>query len=172
MRQVTPHDVFPAGNSWVAGVLKLSPGDLSDKFGIVFEQGVGDLGPYKLAALEDRAVGQIWLFRYDSAPYQGTEVLVDEAVLRDDALFAVWSQLGVDVRGFAWVNPYQQFPGGDHETGVAGPPAAGIMELPALSPDLQDEDRYAMEVLARLDRQMQAFLESVRAGMTSLAERH
>lgn len=41
----------------------------------------------------------------------------------------------------------------------------------AASKQLDDADQYALEVLRRLEHQMQAFLESIRASMNSLQER-
>lgn len=109
MKQVVPHQTFPSGAFWMAGVLKYSPEWLHDEFGIEFEQGEGDLGSYVLAAIEDPMVDQFWLHRYLTSPHSGTEVLVDTNVLRDEAIAAVWTAVSIDIRGFSWVNPYQRY---------------------------------------------------------------
>jgi DNA-binding CsgD family transcriptional regulator len=145
MKQVAPHVAFPSGSSWTVGVLALEPAELQERFDLVFESGMGDLGEYRLAALETPTVGQLWLFRYEGAPFRGTEVLVDEQVPRDEALFAVWSELGIDLRGFNWINQYREYPGsGETEEASAEMVSRRVSGLA----ELTQRERVVLELLS------------------------
>jgi hypothetical protein len=122
--QVAPLERFPSGDAWTVGVLTQSPNELAERFGLSFEVGIDDLDSYKLAAIAEPQVGQFWLFAHDQAPFGGTDVMVDSAVSRDEALCAVWRALHLDVRAFAWLSPYEVQPSGRADSGA--PPSAPV----------------------------------------------
>ena len=104
VRQVAPVS-WPSGDGWTIAILATTPEQFAHSFGLSFEPGIDGLGEYVLAALCDPAVGQVWLFRHRGAPLAGTEVLVDEAVGRDDGLSALRRLLGAHLGRLAWSSP-------------------------------------------------------------------
>lgn len=108
--QTEPWDTWPSGDHWTVGILFATPKDLSGHFGMVFRSLTGDLGTFDLAVLDDDHVGQIWLVSLDASPQSGTDVRVDLAVTREEALNAFWRATGWDIRSFKWVNPYPAHP--------------------------------------------------------------
>jgi hypothetical protein len=111
MKQVEPFPVWPSGEGWTVAVLRSSPATVAKRWRISFSDGADGLGPFKLAAIEEPAVGQIWLFAHSNAPVRGTEVVVDASVSRDDALAALWRELKIDVRSLSWLTQHQIHPG-------------------------------------------------------------
>lgn len=96
--QVAPGK-WPSGEGHAVGCLRLSPDELSRRLNIRFETGCDDMDEYELAAIEDRRVGQVWLFRYQTSPRAGTEVWVDDAISLPDATAAI-ERLGLG--GIPW----------------------------------------------------------------------
>jgi hypothetical protein len=111
--QVKPVTAWPSGDGWTIGTLSLEPEELAERLGIEFESGRDDLDAYRLAAIAESQVGQLWLFAHENAPQGGTDIIVDRSVTRDIALGALARTLGIDIRSFDWVNPYAECPSAD-----------------------------------------------------------
>ncbi|MCC7363308.1 MAG: hypothetical protein IT303_02965 [Dehalococcoidia bacterium] len=114
MRQVTAVDRWPSGMGWTVGALRGRPPQLAAHLGVAFETGIDNLGEFDLAAIE-APFGQYWLFQHRDAPGDGTDVIVDAAVSRDDALDAVARDLGIDCaelqrERMSWVNEHASAP--------------------------------------------------------------
>jgi hypothetical protein len=103
MWQVTPRTPWPSGGGWTVAILSLSPRELSERYGVRFLLGVDDLDEFCVAALKDRLLGQIWLFRHEHAPFPGTRVDVDRSVSRDEDLSALNRQLRLGAEEFNWI---------------------------------------------------------------------
>lgn len=108
--QTEPWECWPSGGDWTVGILVHSPEWLSQRLGIRFQEVPDDLGPMLVAALPERSVGQLWLVRHVLQPSPGTDVQVDVAVERDEAIGALWHLTGLDIRAFRWVNPFPAHP--------------------------------------------------------------
>src|SRR5438552_3020172 len=73
------HDAQRRDSLRTIAVLRMEPGDLSERFGLRFDSGADDLGE-SLGALVQTASGrQFALMRYLDSPTQGTEVLASES---------------------------------------------------------------------------------------------
>ena len=83
-------------------VLVAEPVDLEEKFSLEFEDEMDDLDSYRLAAIDDPEVGQIWFMRYARCPGPGTDVLVDSTVPVPAALAAIDRQLGKHCGARTW----------------------------------------------------------------------
>jgi hypothetical protein len=111
VKATRPWKVWPSGEGWTIGVLAHSPRDLSERLGLPFVHGRDDLDAFYLAAIEDAQIGQIWLFRHEHSPAEGTEVVVDAGVPRDAALSALRRQAGFTRRAFEWITSMSSSPG-------------------------------------------------------------
>lgn len=59
--------------------LKIEPDELSQRFGITFEDHSDDLGELKAALIETRDGRQFGFLRHTHCPSPGTQVLIDES---------------------------------------------------------------------------------------------
>jgi guanylate kinase len=103
MKQVAPWPRWPSGDCKTVAVVKLTPHEIELRSGLRFEQDADDLDAYRVAAVADRELGQLWLWRYQHAPEGTTQVMVDADVSRETALTAVERQLGPLAGNIAWV---------------------------------------------------------------------
>ena len=110
MKQVEPQALWPSCEDWVPALLGYTPEEIADRFGICFERGLDDLDEYDLAALDGGAIGQVWLFRHLRSPKPWTEIQVDFAIPREEALRTVRNLMGLAPDDFAWVSEFEHAP--------------------------------------------------------------
>ena len=79
--------------------------DLARRYGLTFEEGIDDLGRYRLAAIALANGQQAWLTRHDSDPNPGTVVLVDSEFAVEEAQTLLGEALGLARDAFLWVAP-------------------------------------------------------------------
>lgn len=101
---------WPSGYSRTVAVLSLSPQDLEHRASICFTRAADDLDALDLAVLNDPVVGQLFLQRYLRSPESGTELLVDAAISRSDALDALKRQTGLHKEDLAWLTELESDP--------------------------------------------------------------
>lgn len=110
MKQTQPMACWPTGDGRPIGILRMTPDEAAIRYQLEFAEGSDDLDTYRLAAIEDADVRQLWLFRHDGSPCDGVEVQVDMAVSRTRALAAVERQLGLGAAAFEWTTAYETDP--------------------------------------------------------------
>jgi len=110
--QVTPHKIWPCGDSRTALMIDQEPEDITKIHGIEFEEGLDDLDSYSLAAIKLSGERQAWLFKYKGAPKNdpvkapngGTEVRVDMNENLRLAGEEVLNLLGLTEENVIWTN--------------------------------------------------------------------
>jgi hypothetical protein len=103
VNQVVPHRKWPSGDARPIAVLKFSPEELSVRYGLDFESGCDDFEEYQYAALANKQIGQIWLWRYQNSPDSGTNIIVDIGVDIALALSLVLETLGITFEELTWI---------------------------------------------------------------------
>ena len=110
MKTGDPHALWPSGVGWTIGGLNLMPAEISRDFGLRFITVDDDLSPIEVAAVDDDDIGQFLLRRDQNGPAPGTDVEVDAAISRDDALAAVLRQMGLNTTAFEWITTVARWP--------------------------------------------------------------
>lgn len=111
IKQIPPHN-WPSGSRWAIAVLEFEPEELTQRYGLVFEEGIDDLDHYKRAVIDLPGVGQVWFLRYPNLDYPGTPIWVDEESDFDAARQEVLDALELTPAAFNWVNPHSLPPDG------------------------------------------------------------
>ena len=79
VHQVQPWAQWPSGDSRPIAVLPDDLPELAARYGLTYQEGIDDLGHYRLAAIALADGEQAWLFKHDGDPNPGTVVLADAA---------------------------------------------------------------------------------------------
>jgi hypothetical protein len=103
--QVRPWEHWPSGNSRPIAVLPYDVAELSELYGLTFEEGADDLDRYRLAAIELGNGQQACLTRYEGDPSPGTVVLVDSDADVADAQSLLAKALDLKRDAFLWLAP-------------------------------------------------------------------
>jgi hypothetical protein len=102
IRQVKTIRHWPSGDGRVVAILALEPAELSERFGLAFQDGIDDLGRYRLAAIALANGSQAWMLKHDDDPNPGTEVMVDADADPDEAQSHFLNALGLDRSVLLW----------------------------------------------------------------------
>jgi len=105
IRQVIPWERWPSGDSRPIAVLPYELPELSDRYGLEYEEGIDDLDRYRLAAIELGAVGQAWVVKHEGDQNRGTVVYVDAAADIDEAQSLLVGALGIERGQLVWAAP-------------------------------------------------------------------
>jgi hypothetical protein len=105
VRQVTPWKQWPSGDSRPIVVLPYSLTELTERYGLRYEEGIDDLDRYQLAAIDLAEYGQAWIYKHDSDPNPGTVVYVDAATEIGEAESMIMGILGLRPEQLLWLAP-------------------------------------------------------------------
>lgn len=98
-----PQWQWPSGRGWTAAITKLTPRELSERFGLTFYVGADDLDEFLVALLEMHDGNRIALFQHRHAALPGMRVDVDWRTSRRAALAELDRQLNLRTDDFSWV---------------------------------------------------------------------
>lgn len=107
IHQVAPWKVWPSGDSRPIAVLPFNSSELSKRYGLYWMDGIDDLGPYHLAAIELESGNQAWLVEHNDDPNPGTVVYVDAASDIAKSLLLLLKALGIKREMLLWEAPLQ-----------------------------------------------------------------
>ncbi len=105
VQQVTPTNRFPSGDYRDLVELRLTPEDLSRRYGLRFDHYVDGLDTYHLAAIMLDEVAQAWLMKYRGDRSGGTLVRVDAGIDPTRAKQLLKETLNLHESEFVWVSP-------------------------------------------------------------------
>jgi hypothetical protein len=91
--------------------------------------------------------------------------MVDLSISRDIALGSVARALGLDIRSFAWVSPYSEYPSGESDAPISQPAA-----LYAENGGADDRVAEATRRLAAREREIGELRRKLRAAQNRLRE--
>ena len=105
VRHVTPWGLWPSGDSRPIAVLPFDAPELTRGYGLVWQEGIDDLGRFLIAAIELAGGVQAWLIRHDTDPNPGTVVQVDAAADVAEAQSRLADAMKLDLRDLLWLSP-------------------------------------------------------------------
>lgn len=105
IHQAKPWKHWPSGDSRPIAVLPFDVAELSDQYGLTFQEGIDDLDRFRLAAIELGNGQQAWLTRHEGDPSPGTVVLVDSAFDIEEAQSLLGKALDLKRVAFLWMAP-------------------------------------------------------------------
>ena len=105
VHQVKPYRQWPSGDSLPLAVLRHSPAELSQRYGLIFDEDHDDLDSYRLAAIQLPKLGQVWLMHYRGEPEGETTAFVDAQADFRCALQALIVLLDLSSGEIAWTSP-------------------------------------------------------------------
>ena len=105
VRQVKPHMRFPSGDYCNLAELAFSPEELTERYGLKFEDGADNLDAYKLAAIELPDHSQAWFIKYQGDDDGGTLVRVDAGADPTTTMALLEQVMGLHEADFPWINP-------------------------------------------------------------------
>ncbi len=105
IRQVKPHKRFPSGEYRNLAELPFSPEELTERYGLTFDDDADDLDDYKLAAIELPDHSQAWFIKYRGDDEGGTLVRVDAGADPTKAIGLLERTMGFHIADFLWINP-------------------------------------------------------------------
>jgi hypothetical protein len=107
IHQVTPWTRWPSGDSRPIAVLPFELAELSDRYGLKFQEGVDDLGRYCVAAIELARGLQAWISKHNDDSNPGTVVYVDANADVAKALPRLIKVLGITREALLWTAPVE-----------------------------------------------------------------
>ncbi len=110
VRQVTPHQRFPSGDSRALVMLTGEPRELAARYGLSFEEGEDDFDAFQLAAIALADGSQAWLLKYRGEPTPGTVVYVDAGADFAQAKALLAQALELTDEDILWVSPFVAAP--------------------------------------------------------------
>lgn len=100
--QVVPWNSWPSGDERPIAIIPFEIGALQSRFGLVFQTGVDDFGPYHMAAVQLRRGEQAWLTKYDHDAHPGVTVRVDSRSEVEPALTSILKVFGLNPGLLLW----------------------------------------------------------------------
>ena len=105
VRQATPWEQWPSGDSRPLAVIPFSLPDLTLRYGLTFEEGADDLDRYRFAAIALGNGQQAWLWKYENDPNPGTVVYADARADVAEAQSLLVAILGIGRNELLWSAP-------------------------------------------------------------------
>ncbi len=105
VRQVKPGKQFPSGEYRNLAELPFSPEELTERYGLTFEDDADDLDDYKLAAIELPDRSHAWFIKYRGDDAGGTLVRIDADANPTRAMALLEQIIGLHAADFLRINP-------------------------------------------------------------------
>ncbi len=105
VRQVRPHKRFPSGDYRTLVEVPFSPEELTERYGLKFEDDSDSLDAYKLAAIALPDRSQAWFIKYQNDDEGGTLVRVDAGADPTTTMALLEQVMGLHEADFLWINP-------------------------------------------------------------------
>jgi hypothetical protein len=105
IHQVEPWAQWPSGDSRPIAVLPYSLPELTERYGLEYQEGVDDLDRYRLAAIALANGEQAWLYKHDNDRNPGTVVHVDAAADVEETQSLLLDALSLHREALLWAAP-------------------------------------------------------------------